>query len=53
MCSRVLVENYMCLLQPFLAQVFFRLFFRLFFPALLEKSKGQNPWDKGSLWQKG
>ena len=26
MCSRVLVENYMCLLQPFLAQVFFRLF---------------------------
>ena len=27
MCSRVLVENYMCLLQPFLAQVFFFAFF--------------------------
>ena len=27
MCSRVLVENYMCLLQPFLAQGFFSPFF--------------------------
>ena len=31
MCSRVLVENYMCLLQPFLAQVFFSPFFFAFF----------------------
>ena len=39
MCSRVLVENYMCLLQPFLAQVFFSPFFRLFSQHCLRKAR--------------